>query len=163
MPDLSKLLAAAPAISAIAASLAFIAAVYFNRRTDLRVVRPVLVFVYKEEGWYVSNVGNGPALDIVVAQQVPRRQWEKAVRIPPLGKDREFKLHWLEDDNIHGLGATYSSFDGLRYTSECHNDLTTVKSRDRFPRFDVIEQEWKLRKTPNPAAPTDQKASLSGR
>jgi hypothetical protein len=154
MPN-ELLITVAPAISAIAASLAFTAAVYFNRRTELRVVRPVLVFVYKEEGWYVSNVGNGPALDIVVAQQIPHRQWEKAVRIPPLGKDREFKLHWIEDDNIRGLGATYSSFDGLRYTSECHDDLTTVKSRDRFPHFGAIMQEWKLRKMPNPGPQAD--------
>lgn len=145
---LAELLKAAPAISATAASLAFVAAVYFNRRSDLRVVRPVVVFVYRDDGfWYAVNVGNGPALDIVVAQHLPNKPWEKPVRIPPLGKDREFRLHWLDDDNIHALGTTYSSFDNLRYTSECKNDLTTVRRGDRFPRFGEIIQEWRLRKS----------------
>jgi len=141
----SILLPNAPAISAIAASLAFIAAVLFNRRTELRAVRPVLVFVYKENGWHIVNVGNGPALDIIVAKRRSRGRWHGAVRIPPLGKERELPLHWLQDDNVHSLGATYSSFEGLTYTSICRDDLTTMKRRRRLGSFDLVIQEWKLR------------------
>jgi len=32
-------------------------------------MRPVLVILYENDAWQIRNVGNGPALDVVVAQK----------------------------------------------------------------------------------------------
>ena len=59
-------------ISFIAIFVAFLSVIisfYFSRLSSKTSVFPVLVFVYtKEWGWKICNLGNGPALNVIVAQ-----------------------------------------------------------------------------------------------
>ena len=119
------------------------------RRETGRLGRmPVLVFEYDgRRGWLVRNVGNGPALNVVVAQKhvsgASRGEWFSPVRVPPLSRDGEFSLEWLQHDNARGLGATYDDFlasgeGGQTYTTTCGNDLSSVA---RGRRFELAETE----------------------
>jgi hypothetical protein len=95
-------------------------------------VRPVLIFEYvPQEGWHLKNVGQGPALNVIVVQQGPS-EWFHPVRVPPLSKDAKTKLVWCLHDNEHALGAIYVDEHGGRYSSKCHNDLSTTRSGWEF-------------------------------
>ena len=43
----------------------FVVTLLLTLRRDSGAIRPILVFTYREEGWNVENLGNGPALDVV--------------------------------------------------------------------------------------------------
>lgn len=58
-------------------------------RRDAGSIRPVLVFIYKDEGWHVENVGNGPALDVIF-HRLFNDSPTQSVRLPALGKGSLF-------------------------------------------------------------------------
>ena len=98
-----------------------------NRRSAITGIKPVLVFVYNQErGWILQNIGNGPAMNIIVAQKQVNGQWFNPVRIPPISKGTEFVLTWLNHVNDTGLRATYTDFQDRSYSSTCGNDLSRI-------------------------------------
>ncbi|HEU0295495.1 MAG TPA: hypothetical protein VFR47_22340 [Anaerolineales bacterium] len=98
-----------------------------NRRSAITGIKPVLVFVYnKDKGWILQNIGNGPAMNIIVAQKKINGKWFDPVRIPPISKSTEFVLTWLDHVNDTGLGATYTDFQDRAYSSTCANDLSRI-------------------------------------
>jgi len=116
---------------------------------------PVLVFEYDDRrGWLLRNIGNGPALNVVVAQKhvsgPSRGEWFSPVRVPPLSRDAEFLLEWLGHDNAHGLGATYDDFltstAGVQtYTTTCGDDLSSVVKGRQFEHDEnEIRAHWKV-------------------
>jgi hypothetical protein len=43
---------------------------WHSRRTAVSAIRPIVVFLYDiDRGWHVRNVGDGPALKVVVARR----------------------------------------------------------------------------------------------
>jgi len=109
-------------------SLASLFTTILTFRLNFRAsVRPVLVFEYLPgDGWHVKNIGQGPALNVIVAEH-GNSGWFHPVRIPPLSKDGATKLVWCLHDNEHGLGAIYEDGHGRRYTSKCLNDLSVTR------------------------------------
>ena len=104
-----------------------------TRRAAILGRKPVLVFEYEgDHGWFLRNVGSGPALNIVVAQRRKQRHWFNPVRVPPFSKDGSMLLAWLGHVNTTGLGATYSDSEGVIYTSTCGNDLSEVHDGELF-------------------------------
>ena len=143
---------AALLLSAVTFGLAYRASKAADRRSRI----PVLVFVYDiSQGWLLRNVGNGPALNIEVAQKVVSGKhagsWFSPVRIPPLGRDKETVLSWLNHDNIHGLGAVYEDFlsadegkPGRTYTVTCGRDRNVVVPGRQLPTWSEseINAQW---------------------
>jgi hypothetical protein len=113
-------------IGAFAVSVMSLTISYLSsRKTSITGIKPVLVFVYDEEkGWILQNIGNGPAMNIIVAQKRVGGEWFNPVRIPPVSKGTEFILTWLGHVNDTGLGATYTDFQDRTYSSTCGNDLS---------------------------------------
>ena len=121
---------------------------------------PVLVFEFDgRRGWLLRNVGNGPALNVVVAQKhvqgAKRGTWFDAVRVPPIGRDAEFTLGWLGYRGDTGLGVLYDDFaapdeGGRSYTSTCGNDLNRTYVGSRFGPFTEVEirAHWKADAAP---------------
>src|SRR5262245_54533050 len=132
---------AAIVVSSVTFGLSYRASKAAERRSRI----PVLVFVYNGfEGWLLRNVGNGPALNIEVAQKVVRGKqagsWVNPVRVPPLARDKEIVLSWLGHDNLHGLGAVYEDFlsadegtPGRVYTVSCGNDRNVIMPGRHLP------------------------------
>ena len=149
---------AAIVLSAITFGLSYRASKAAERRARM----PVLVFVYDgTQGWLLRNVGNGPALNIEVAQKVVRDDragsWITPVRVPPVGRDKEILLPWLGDDNLHGLGAVYEDFlsadegsGGRAYTMTCGNDRNVIKPGRPLPEWpeSTIVAQWTVRQHP---------------
>jgi hypothetical protein len=113
----------------------------------VRARKPVLVFVDDpEQGcWVLRNVGNGPALNVLVALRHGGR-WFNPVLVPPFGKDSSFPLRWLGRINTAGLGATYSDFEDRRYTSTLGGERSRAYAGDRLPRWKdaEIRRYWEL-------------------
>ena len=116
---------------------------------------PVLVFEYDgRRGWLLRNLGNGPALNVLVAEknvQGPKRgEWFGPVRVPPMGRGAEYVLDWLGHEGESGLGATYDDFvgpeeGGYSYTTLCGNDLSRVREGREFsfPEQEITAH-WKV-------------------
>ena len=88
-----------------------------QRSSDQSGRMPVLVFQYDgRSGWLLRNVGNGPALNVVVAckhvEGPEKGRWFRPVRLPPLSRDGELLLTWLGHGGDFGLGATYGGLRG---------------------------------------------------
>jgi len=117
-----------------------------GQRSSIRDVKPVLAFEYNGNvGWILRNIGNGPALNVVVAQKRVGGNWFNPVRVPPLAADSSFVPTWLGHVNTTGLGATYMDIDGKKYSSVTGNDLTKIHGHEVFGPWDEAEigLHWK--------------------
>jgi hypothetical protein len=131
--------------SAVTATVSILVTIWYTRRTALRNMRPVLVFVYQEDGWHVQNVGYGPALDVIFARKPREGEWYDPVRLPPLAKDRDIHLEWTDHDNIHSFGVSYRDVEGRQYTSTCSNDLNRISQGRKLPEWseEKIHRHWR--------------------
>ena len=121
----SDIVTATLALIAVMVSLATFALNYrHERRSALLARKPVVVFVYAGKvGWTARNVGNGPALNVVIALRERSREWSKPVRVPPLARDGKIVLDWLGHVNTASLAATYTDTENTPYTTTCSDDL----------------------------------------
>jgi hypothetical protein len=137
---------AALVLSAITFVLAYRATLTADRRSRI----PVLVFVYDNGSWILRNVGNGPALNIIVAirwrHEDPADRWDLPTRVPPIATDREFLLTWLGASNVAVLAATYQDFlqantsgEARSYSVTSRYDLNEVVTRRILPAWSVDE------------------------
>ena len=103
-------------ITALVASIAAIAiATIQTSRTQELSHLPVLVIIWdgSKEQWYIRNVGNGPALNITVAQHTEdgTEVWYNPVSIPAVAAGDSSELKWLgSGPATFSLGARYSDF-----------------------------------------------------
>lgn len=105
----------------------FVLSYQLSKRSAVTNVKPVLVFEYDGNvGWILRNIGNGPALNVLVAQKMVRGDWFNPVRIPPLAAGSSFIPSWLGHVNTTGLGTIYMDVDGTKYSSVTGNDLTEI-------------------------------------
>jgi hypothetical protein len=118
-----------------AVALAVSVVVFFdNRAREQRAARlarrPALVFTWDglRRAWELSNIGSGPALDVVILQRA-RGAWDHPLRMPELGVGdtqvvpRRWYEHWHEDP---GLGARYRSITGERYLTRTEDDWSQI-------------------------------------
>src|SRR5215469_9212280 len=106
---LVNMFATAVSIAAIVLSAVTFGVTYHaSQVTERRTRMPVLVFVYSPQGWVLRNVGNGPALNVEVAQQIKSGEeagrWIRPVRVRKIGKGNDVLLRWLDHDNVHHFG-----------------------------------------------------------
>ncbi len=141
---------AALVISLASVALAFASFIVnfaLNRQAAVRARKPVLVFVDDpDQGcWVLRNVGNGPALNVLVALRASGH-WFNPVRIPPLSKDALYALPWLGRINIAGLGSSYADFEGYRYTSTLGADVSRAYEGDRLPQWGdrEVRRYWEV-------------------
>ncbi|MGV3588885.1 MAG: hypothetical protein ACO1OF_17900 [Adhaeribacter sp.] len=109
-----------------------------SKKSSVADIRPILVFVYDGRiGWIIKNIGNGPALNIIVAQI--KGEWFNPVRIPPLSANCEFVMSWLQHVDDTGLGANYNDFENRIYSATCGNDLSQVIKGPTLPKWNENE------------------------
>jgi len=114
------------------------------RKTHKRTVQPIIVFsnVEKEDGdktsWCIENVGNGPALNVLVAGGTTQLEWNDGDKtlIAVMGCNVSRRLDWVR---LRGAFlATYKDIYGREYTSICvHNKHTITEGnsyRDLEPK-----------------------------
>ena len=125
------------AISAAALVLSFVAvtaSIYFSRVGLQTTVLPTLVFVYDaDQGWSLRNVGNGPALNVIVSHQSHEAQgWLEPTRLYPLRVGEEIPISWV-GHNPDKLAVSYSDTHNRQYTSVTDEDLTEILTGRALP------------------------------
>jgi hypothetical protein len=132
-------MSAATVISIASVAIA-LASFIFNyglaHRAAVRARKPVLVFVDDpaQGAWLLQNVGNGPALNVLVAQR-QEGQWFNPVIVPPLSTESSYPLTWLGRINTTGLGVTYTDFEDRRYTSTLGGERSRTYEGNRLPHW----------------------------
>jgi hypothetical protein len=125
---------------------------------DRRSRLPVLVFLDSPgPRWRLKNVGNGPALNVVVAQKLRHDDtgWVEPTRVPALGRDEELPLTWLAGGgNVDVLAATYADLVGAdgrgrgrTFTTLCAHNVNIVKPGTGIPAAVVTASEPDWRRT----------------
>ena len=143
-------MAAATVIAIVSVAIAgasFVINFWIGHRAAVRARKPVLVFVDDpQQGcWVLHNVGNGPALNVLVAQR-HRGAWFNPVLGPPLARDAAVPLTWLGRVNVNGLGATYSDFEDRFYTSTLGGERSRTYEGNRLPEWPdgEVRRHWQL-------------------
>jgi hypothetical protein len=101
-------------VRALAVSaVSFVMSYLQSQRSAVTAVMPVLAFAYGEDGrWTVQNLGNGPALNVVVAERADdRAPWSNPVRLPParLGPCGPVGIRGL----LYPVRCPYAALDAL--------------------------------------------------
>jgi hypothetical protein len=149
------------------AIVSFLVSLHTASVAGRRARMPALVFVYDTDykQWVLRNVGNGPALDVTIAQRNPdTKQWYNPVRIPPLSRDDQFLVWWLNPTRDFGLGARYHDMivgdsRALRhvYVTRTGNDVSKIYQGRHSKRIDMptwddaeVTRHWALNRPPHP-------------
>lgn len=146
------------AISALLASvIAITVSVYTFKRAHKTSIKPVLVFSNDIESpadktsWYVQNVGNGPALNVMVGSGGKEGDWEasNSVLLPALSVQGRVHLAWVWAPKA--LVATYSDSFGQDYTSICVGNRNRVVESNLYPNLKTKTSLHQLRKHRTPS------------
>ncbi len=116
-------------------------------RRDAGAIRPVLVFTYRQEGWHVENLGNGPALDVIFHRLVGESVTQ-AVRLPALARGSSLALHFARHDSKQIFVGTYLDANGRKYSSRSRDDLSTTAKGfivERPSDSESLARWWQLK------------------
>jgi hypothetical protein len=124
-------------LALILSVISFALSYWQSRRGAVTNVMPVLVFVYEQNGqsgqWVLQNVGNGPALNIVVADKASEESaWSNPVRLPPLPREGRFPLRVTRPK---WLAASYDDIHGHQYSATCVNNDSRVRAGRVLPNW----------------------------
>ncbi|HWC41676.1 MAG TPA: hypothetical protein VHK02_06795 [Actinomycetota bacterium] len=146
-------------VSAVIAGVALVVSVIVfvdSRVRELRAAklarRPALVFSWDEPHrvWVLSNIGSGPALDVVIVQRVDGR-WAHPLRMPEMAVQdaNTVPRRWFEQWHPNpGLGASYRSIGDERYATRTGDDRSEIREGTGGIGLDAaarIEPHWQYR------------------
>lgn len=125
----SALLQAASATIAGIALVVSLIVFVDNRLRALEAARlarvPMLAFTWDDprQSWILTNIGNGPALDVVILQRI-RGLWAHPLRMPEMAvqDSNAVPIGWMRWDKNPGLGARYRSITGEQYMTRTGDD-----------------------------------------
>jgi len=141
---------AAILISLASVAIAFASLVVnfvLNHRAAVRARKPVLVFVDESGRWVLRNVGNGPALNVLVAQRDTKaKTWFNPVLVPPFARDTSHTLEWIDAAADPGLGARYEDFESRRYTATLGGETARTYDGDRLPEWKTLGQDCEVKR-----------------
>ena len=84
-------------VALVLSVIATTASVYFSRLGARTEVLPTLVFVYSaDSGWFLRNVGNGPALNVLVAAELDSASgWTTPTQLYPVPEGERTWIQWV--------------------------------------------------------------------
>jgi hypothetical protein len=127
-----------------------------NRVREVRAARlarrPALVFTWDGPNrvWLLTNIGSGPALDVVIMQHADGR-WSHPLRMPEMAVQDSQIVPRLWYEQWHpdpGLGARYRSIGDERYTTRTGDDRSEIREGTGDIPIDPgaqIEPHWQYR------------------
>jgi hypothetical protein len=150
LDELSVVIAA---IALAVSVIVFIDSRFREARAARLARRPALVFSWDGDTlrWTVSNIGSGPALDVVILQRIDG-SWQHPLRMPEMAVDAANTVprRWYEawHDNP-GLGARYRSVTDEEYATMTADDRSEIVSGwgELSPGAAPIEPHWRYRST----------------
>lgn len=150
LDELSVVIAA---IALAVSVIVFIDSRFREARAARLARRPALVFSWDGDKlhWTLSNIGSGPALDVVILQRFDG-SWQHPLRMPEMAVDAANTVprRWYEawHDNP-GLGARYRSVTGEEYATMTGDDRSEIVPGwgDLSPGVAPVEPHWRYRGT----------------
>jgi hypothetical protein len=133
-------------VVAIVVSIIAITVSYLASRKSLIIgLRPVLVFCFNSgSGWSIKNIGNGPALNIVLALLDADERWISPEGIPSLGVNGEFVFGGFHTQiEIVGWGCLYTDISERSYSSIQKGNKTQIVKGSIFPAWNCDEIRMK--------------------
>jgi len=122
-------------IVALLISLVSLATSYIiYSKQETITAKPTLVFSYDiaSEQWYLTNIGNGPAVNIITFAMLAGNEICHPISFPGIGREKTLKLFWLSNLVTPNWGASYSDYLGNKYTSVIDNNMHS------FYQYDLI-------------------------
>ena len=129
-------------VSVFAMALSFYA-FRTNHRTG---IQPMLVFYSKGKNtkWHIKNVGNGPAINVLITGGDVHLRWQKEENVMlsaiPIGDER--RLAWI--NSLGSLLAVYSDVYGNEYTSVCVHNRNKITGKNLFKDLKPKKYEWEF-------------------
>jgi len=105
--------------------------IIYNKQ-ETNTAKPTLVFVYDitTNQWYLRNIGNGPAVNIISFALLTKNEICHPISHPGIGREKEIKLFWLGNFVTPNWGVSYSDYLGNRFTSIIDDNMHTFYEHD---------------------------------
>src|SRR3954466_14728667 len=133
-------LIASPSVAVVSLILNYL----LFRKTQRASTMPVLVFArVSAKRWQLVNVGQGPALSIVVGDKVKNGNWANRVRYFPIAAGAAVELDSLQDGDQ--FVAVYTDIRGNAYSSICSASENRFSQSNDFPDLTSTVDEVTLR------------------
>lgn len=117
--------------SLVISIVALVVSLIIYRENRKLTVKPVLVFLRRSsDKWVLSNVGNGPALNILLGKKGwESKRWESFTHCYPIPANDEVELNWLSGA---ALAVVYQDVDRREYTTKIQYDRNTIEDGNSF-------------------------------
>lgn len=116
-------------------------------RYNNSINRPILTFKTVpnngNEVWQISNIGNGPALNLVVSYKAARKsKWiDPSVKCYSLGKNENVNLDWLTG-SVDVIGVYYKDIFDDAYVAIVGDDITEIRKYSTFKSFAIADHNY---------------------
>lgn len=146
LPSLNMSELSTAMVSAIISGLSLVVALLalgVASKSTIAARKPVVVFEYDPQvGWRLRNVGNGPAINVRVAIRGKHTEWTPPTSVPSLPTAAEYNLPWVAKLNAWMLGAQYTDFEGMHYTTVSQHDLNRFERGEVLARFTMPDFDY---------------------
>ena len=107
---------------------------------------PLLIFTRRSATeWQLENVGNGPALDLLLGERNFGDKWtNEIISLYPVAAKTLIPLPRLK--SAKELAVTYKDAYNRKFTSVCDEDTTKVFFYNKFPKWKATDREWRVQK-----------------
>jgi hypothetical protein len=129
--------------SFISSVVAVIFSIYSFRRTFALQHRPFLVFTrIGDRQWRITNIGNGPAMNVRIGDRTITGKWNNIVKCLPLGAGASNELPWIEHD--FDILAIYQDIKGETYSTHFKHGEHIQYRQAAGPDWEDALDQWLL-------------------
>ncbi|MBV9416614.1 MAG: hypothetical protein JO363_16640 [Solirubrobacterales bacterium] len=147
-------------VAVVVSFLTFVWTYWASQRSERRTRMPVLVLFPDQSGWRLENIGNGPAINIVIAQGrgpatdgcidihgrvvgrdgcAPGESWCNPIHLRPMATGGSQTVPWRFSTT--GVGVSYTDPLGSVYTLLTSRHGSRVIEKQAIPSW--TEDEWR--------------------
>lgn len=160
--QLDAVSAVSSAVSALATVGTLAAAWWIYKGTIHASSKPVLVFsVRYGSKWQLQNVGNGPAIEVIVYEMHGDGRVENATRCHPIAAGSATELSWLKVTSA--LRVVYSDSHQRSFTSHCQDSVYNIQEGALHPEANYISDQWLQEILAEPDGSSLSERDLAGR
>ena len=114
---------------------------YTFQRTLKTGIRPVLVFSRRSSMiWQVENVGNGPAISVVIGAMDRKGNWQTVINCYPISASAKVTLDWIIEG--YEVAVVYTDVYGKTFTTHCHGNRNEIIEKNKFSNWKPARDEW---------------------
>lgn len=136
-----------PSLSLFVSIAAFGLSIYSFYVNQKRAAQPVIIFSNggKDEtgtrAWYAENVGNGPAINVLLLGGISDKDWDKdnVLLLPALSKGAKHKLNFQKG---LAFAAVYTDIADRPYTTTVYDNKNKIYEKNILPGISATKFLW---------------------